>query len=350
LLKTPSKVVSIVPPRVKAERTELKVLDEYVETIRLWSSQPTQTDTIRFEHTEVTILPWAARAIHRFCNAPHPTHGEVEDLVTQGVAVMAKCRTDLAECGGRTDNLNVTYARQAEMMLDAAVGSVVVRELQTLGNKLLSKGENEDVKELNRFQHEVRRTVQQVRGSLSDAEKARATEFATLLRGGPDATEDDFGDVDSSPATKPAPAAPARRKRPRAAEPTVVFLDEKPASSGRFRVYLMRFVLTAIVVGLIGYGVSGLTASPVEGDASESLTAAVSAMPGVTEVNDRMPYIVLTVRDEFWNDRGESARKDWIRELSRMTERHGYSGLVVRSTGGTPLAEWVRGRGIKFSS
>ena len=276
MLKTPTKVVSIVPPSVKAERTELKVLDEYVETIRLWSSQPTQTDTIRFDHTEVAVLPWTARAIHRFCNAPHPTHGEVEDLVTQGVAVMAKCRTDLAECGGRTDNLNVTYARQAEMMLDAAVGSVVVRGLQTLGNKLLSRGDNEDVKELNRFQHEVRRAVQQVRGSLSDAEKARATEFATLLRGGPDATEDDFGDVDepvarTGPTQQPTPpAAPARRKRPRATDQAVAFLDGKPASSGRLRIYLMRFVLTAMVVGLIAYGAFSLTASPVEGDASES--------------------------------------------------------------------------------
>ena len=370
MLKSPAKVVSIVPPRTRPERIELKVLDAYVETIRLWSSQPTQAETIRFEHTEVEVLPWAARAILRFCNAPHPTHGEIEDLVTQGVAVIAKCRTDLAETGSQADNMNVTYARQAEMMLDAAVGSVVVRELQKLGNNLLARGDNEDVKELNRFQHEVRRTVQQIRGSLSETEKARASEFAELIRGGQDdpgggefgidkpAVQDHVAGTPAAPVeTKPAPgrstltAQPVQEheKRPRIDKPVVTLKDGK-GQRGHLRSYLMRFVLTVMIVGLATYGVSRLRNDPVQGDASGSLTTAVASMPGVTEVTDRMPYIVLTVHDDFWAERGDSARKDWIRELSRMTERHGYSSLVVRSTDGTPLAEWVRGRGIKFGS
>ena len=349
MLKAPPTVVSIVPPRGKPERTELKVLDAYVETIRLWSSQPAQADTIRFESTAVGVRPWAARAIHRFCNSPHPTRGEIEDLVTQGVAVIAKCNTDLGAANGNAADLTELYTCQAEMMLDVAVGTVVVRELQQLGNKLLAAGDNENVRELNQFQHDVRKVVQEVRSSLGDSEKARAEQFVDAFQAEtPELPATGSPSVPRPPQTAPKTRPRTIRAATRQAEAPLVHVEANAVRPGRFRSYLLGTVFGLMLVRIVGYGVMQFKNAPIQGDASESLTAAVAGVPEVTEVQDRMPYIVVTVRADFWDTSGESQRKDWVRDLSKLSERHGYSGLVVRSTGGTPLAEWVRGRGIKF--
>lgn len=354
MLKAPPEVVSIVPPRIRPARTELKVLDAYIEAIRLWSSQPAQADSIRFANTEVAVQPWVARAIHRFCNAPGDGGGTLEDIVTEGVAVIAKCRTDLDAGRGDVDNLRETYARQAELMLATAVGSVVVRELQKLCNALLAHGDNEVARELNQFQHEVRRAVQEVRGSLSENERERATEFASAFAGEPEALAPDLP-VEKSPASRPRVPTQVQPRR-RAANPSAaphsqaVFHEPTPARPSRFRSHVLGIAVSAMVVGLAAYGVSGFRDTAVKGDASESLNAAVSSIPGVTEVQDRMPYIVLTVREGFWDASDPSTHEDWVDNIRRLVERHGYSGLVVRSTGGTPLAEWVHDRGIKFAT
>lgn len=279
MLKSPDEVVSIVPPKTATERTELKVLDAYVDQIRLWSSAAAKANSIRFETTEVEVTPWAARAIHRFCNSPTPTHGEIEDLITQGVALMAKCQTDLSAGTDSAENRNEVYARQAEMMLDVAVGTVVVHELQSKGNALLATGDNEGVRELNQFQHRVRNVVQDVRRSLGESERRRASELASVFG-------EDIGDLDAgddspflgepTPNEAPGkagsaakrtskgplrPGAPARAqqptaKRPRRQAPAVFKMDEPHTS--RSAGWLLA---AALVAGLGAAGVYGLVRS-----------------------------------------------------------------------------------------
>jgi hypothetical protein len=355
LLKAPPKPVSIVPPRPEGGRTELKVLDAYLDRIRLWSSAPSQSSTIPFESADVEVGPWTAHAIHRFCNTPDPIKGEVEELVTQGVAVMAKCRSDLLQGDDDTANLTQTFARQAEMMLGVAVGTVVVRELQKKGNALLAHGKNIDAGELNQFQHDVRHAVNDVRNALRENEKRRANEMAAAF----------LGEV-VRPAVEPEPEAPVaappeppsrphpeprrgrRAEAPARPRPTV-FKVESPRPA-RVRGFLIPI---AVFVALICLGIWGLTrntGTPIRGDASESLIAAMSETRGITEVQDRMPYVLLTVHADFWASSGDAEHDAWIEELSRTVERHGYTGLVVRSTSGVPLAEWVKDRGVRFAN
>jgi intracellular sulfur oxidation DsrE/DsrF family protein len=355
LLKTPTKVVSIVPPKPEGARTELRVLDAYVDRIRCWSSAPAQSDSIPFENAEVEVGPWAARAIHRFCSAPNPTKGEAEELVTQGVAVMAKCRTDLRQGGIDTADLTQTFARQAEMMLGVAVGTVVVRALQQKSNALLTEGNNEDAGELNQFQHDVRHAVQDVRNALNENEKRRANEIASafLKEGVQPSVESDRGAPVAAPAAPPSRSAATSRPRRRAEVPASrrphVFHVDPPRPT-RVRGFLIPIAgfLALVAVGI--YGLARNAGTPIQGDASESLIAAMADVRGITEVQDRMPYIVLTVHADFWASSGESERHDWIGELSRTVERHGYTGLLVRTTSGVPLAEWVRDRGVKFAN
>ena len=105
----------------------------------------------------------------------------------------------------------------------------------------------------------------------------------------------------------------------------------------------------AIFIGLAIYGVAQQRVGPVRGNAAESLVTMMSNESGITDVQDRKPYLVLTVHADFWDSSSSSERKDWIRDLSRLAERHGYTGLALRSSSGVPLAEWVRGRGIDFA-
>ncbi len=359
MVKAPRKLVSIVPPKPKAVRSELKVLDAYVDQIRLSSSAPAKSDSIRFEHTEVKVSPWAARAIQRFFNSPTTTRGEVEDLITQGVAVIAKCQTDLANGAGSTKNQRQVYALQAEMMLDVAVGTVVVHEMQTKGHSLLAAGSNEQVKELNEFQHRVRNVVQDLRRSLDESERRRANEFASAFMEQidgpfseaeapfPTAPVEVGADAESpAPQTAPGPRPATTGRRSRLASAVFKIDQTKPAPS---RGYLIPLVVFAMLAVLGIYGLSSKEKAPIRGDASESLTAALSGAPEITEVQDRMPYVILTVRESFWTSSSESEREDWIEDLSKPVSRHGYSGLVVHLTSGAPVAEWIRDRGVKFA-
>jgi hypothetical protein len=355
LLKAPTKVVSIVPRKPKDARAELKVLDAYIDRIRLWSSAPTQSDSIPFENAEVKVGPWAARAIHRFCSAPNPNNGKVEELVTQGVAVMAKCRADLFQGDVDTTNLAQTYTRQAEMMLDVAVGTVVVGELQSESNALLAKGNIDDAGELNRFQHDVRHVVQDVRNALSESEKRRANEIASAFLEEvvqPSVESDREAPVAAAAAPLSRSAATSRRRGsaevPVGRRPPVFRIN--PPRVTRARGFLLP---VAVFLTLVGVGIYGLVRNaglPIQGDASESLNAAMAGVRGITEVQDRMPYIVLTVHSDFWTSSSKPERRDWIKGISRTVERHGYSGLVVRSTSGVPLVEWVQDRGVKFAN
>lgn len=363
MLGAPTKVVSILPAKEESSRTELKVLDGYVEQIRLWSSQSMQTDAIPFGDVLVAVTPWTARALQRFCNTPAPPQGKIDDLATEAVALIAKCRTDLGS--GENDDeqdLNVVYARQAETMLNVAVGGVVLKQIQKKCSELIAEGRNEDMRELNALQHQVRKAVQDARGSLGESEQRRASEFATAFGDG-EPLEDVAAEPETLPlAESPAPAlagrkpaaAPASHRTPRpAARPSTFILpSEEPAPrKSKFQTYVFWLVLLAMAGGLAAVGVERLrSAPPIQGDASSSLTTAMADFPGITAVQDRNPYVLLTVHTNFWDTTNNSRRQEWINDLRRLAERHGYSGLMLRSTGGVPLAEWVQDRGIKYAA
>lgn len=360
MLKSPPEVISIVPRKEKTARFELKVLDAYISHISLWSSHGAQNDSIRFDNAEVAVSPWVAKMIHRFCNSTVPT-GEVEDLVAWGVALIAKCRTDLASEVIDLKNLTEVYSRQAEMMLDVAVGTIVVRDLQVKCNELLAAGNSNDVRELNQLQHETRKVVQQVRCSLNEKEKERASELATAFQQDVETGAEFLLDLPersvSSGSTVASAAGRHRDRAPRSptntptsaqSQPVVIRVTEASSRPGGFRWGALSVVAVAIFAGLAIYGVAQHRVQAGRGNAAESLATMMSNESGITHVQDRRPYLVLTVHADFWDSTSGSERRNWIRGLSRLAERHGYSGLAVRSSSGVPLAEWVRGRGISF--
>jgi len=348
-LNTSSNVVSIIPRKEKPKRAELSVLDSYISHISLWSSQSTQNDSIGFENAQVAVSPWVAKLIHRFCNSD-AAPGTTEVLVTQSVALIAKCRTDMVSEVADAGNLTDVYTRQAEMMLNVAVGTVVVRELQEKCNELLAKGSNDDAKELNQLQHETRNVVQNVRNLLNHGEKQRASQLASTFLPA-DSPQPSKPTVPSAPVPLSVPVPPAPRKPPTSVKqaPLIVHSTEPKPQPRKLGKWLFAVVATAALVAAAIYGVGLQRPEPVQGDVSESLMSLMSKMSGITNVQDRNPYVVLTVHADFWSEASDSRRSDWIEDLSRLSERHGYTGLLIRSSGGAPLAEWVRGRGVQYA-
>ncbi|NIM01175.1 MAG: hypothetical protein GTN89_10070 [Acidobacteria bacterium] len=350
MLEAPPKVVSIVPPKKKAVRAELRVLDAYVSQISLWSSMPMKSDAIQFDDVEVPVSPWVARVLQRFCNS-EITVGELEDLVARSVAVTAKCRTDLLARTDDTEDLNLVYTHQAEMMLAAAVGMVVVRELQDMCNARLKDGLNEEVRELNRLAHDTRNAVQDVRNSLDEAEKERVAHLASSLllqdEQQPSAEDQPVQQPDS---TEELPIRADRQRR-----------HIKLASAGRRAVTLARqarehsrefygFALRAIAaVALLAAVIYGVTYEKAPVEEVEPLATVMLGLSGVEQVRDRNPRIVLTVADGFWNASSERRRQGWLKDLSLLAERYDYSGLEVQSERGKTLAKWAKGQGVEFT-
>ncbi len=349
MLEAPPKVVSIVPPKKKAVRAELRVLDAYVSQISLWSSMPTNSDAIQFDDVEVAVSPWVARVLQRFCNS-ETTIGELEDLVARSIAVTAKCRTDLRSQIENQEDLNVVYTRQAEMMLAAAVGMVVVRELQDKCNALLKDGLNEEVRELNRLAHETRNAVQDVRNSLDEAEKKRIAQLASSLL--PETEEPSVEDRSSSPVdSADAPYERAERPRqhvkPESARRKPAMLAREARERSREHYVFALYAASALI--LLAALIYGATFEREPAETTEPLASVMLGLSGVEQVRDRNPRIELTVADGYWSASSERRRQGWLKDLSQLADRYDYTGLEVRSTDGRTLAKWAKGHGVEFT-
>jgi hypothetical protein len=65
-------------------------------------------------------------------------------------------------------------------------------------------------------------------------------------------------------------------------------------------------------------------------------------------IEDRWPSLFVTVKTEAWDGLSDRERTRFAQELSTKLSPDGYSGALIRSTDGVPLAEWLRGGGVRL--
>lgn len=310
----------------------LELLAGYLEQFRTRYATLAPDEHVEVDEGAIAVSPWVAARVAAFATTDDDP---IDRVVAHGVALMLRCKLDLARLHAATETRQL-FVVQGELMLDVAVGSSMAREVQKHIDAMLAAGRVADSRDLSAFQHELRNAVSRTRTSIGESERQRAAAISEEM--------DRHGTPEADEAAE-LPSAERRRsvRRPRVRQVPVV-LAPPPQRKAPFGVASLLALMFFVLAGTAWYLGTQRGVEPEAAATAAVATGDQLAMRAeVTRVQDRHPHVVVTVEESFWEARDPEARLQWARELSRDAARGGYQGLVVREPRGRPLAEWVRG-------
>ena len=338
----------------QASPRRLKLLDGYIRQLReryAGMGRGKLVTIVEFEQGAIAVGPWVAQQVIGFADAAEIDDEAVETAVAQAVSLMVKCKVDLARCRS-LESAGERFQIQAELMLDLAVGTALVRRLQQCSDAALAEGEHESVHALSKLQHELRNGILRARQAIGESERVHAQQIADdlfpLVEDGPEEADSaqtaegaggDSGAAEAMSKTAADIAEADGSRRPSRPAPKVVLRDQAPSAGSGARWQFLALLMVAVAVwgGVQRFRGEGATEQPATRSVA---TASFGTAPGVVFVQDRHPYVVLSVDAPFWDERDVEARLGWVQELVGQAESRGYQGLVVRNAAGQPLAEW----------
>jgi len=286
------------------------------------------------------IEPWiTSRADPR--NARSNGEPERTELLRQSLALWLKGSVDVCSLrdGVRNGSGNL-YGLQAELMLDSAFGSALVRELQDGVDAMVKAGELEEAKRFSKFQHQVRCVVREIKQSIAESNGRRADELVEQLT-----------DHQPAPPTKPAPMlreteleTPAPRRRPRpAVEKPVAPVPHTSGSRYRTEVLIALDVI-ALVACFFLTGHSGPAGRP-----PRALTHGdfPNAAP-LTELVARPPTLYATIDEKTWSGYDDKQKRRFVDGMGSVLLTKSYGGLLLKTPDGRLVAEWLEKGGTRL--
>lgn len=346
--------------------TRLQVLDPFIADLRRTLDDPAlerRGDApvcLRVSGTDVTVDPWTSKRLDPRYRAANPSLANCCCVVTQSVALLAKCATDLASLEEQgTGSTGRLSSARAELMLDAAIGGSLVKDVQRIIDALLKQGHRDEAGHLSKFHHQLRHTVYDLRKRVSPEYRSTVETLAEQLVDRPPEEEPE----EAGPAAPPKPTPPIqtaqawRRPLPGIRSPTAPRRQQPPARSARAaatatlapsrRLPLRTAALaTLLVVTSLILNGSRRPDSPPETRTVKPAVADPSLQSTVRLIEDRARSVYVTVEEDAWNKLDEERRRDFVQELIGPLFREHYSGLFVRSAGGRPLAQWLGKTGV----
>lgn len=349
--------------------TRLQVLNPFIAELQsaLGASQkPTaegETVCLCVSGRELTVDPWTTERIDPQAHVNDALEADCRRVVTQSVALLAKCGGDLSALeSADPQNTGGLYMARAEVMLDAAIGGSLVKDIQCIVDNLLKAGRFEEANGLSKFNHQLRNTVYELRKRIDPEYRSTIEDLVDRLAetGSVDVPATSGADAAAAPAAEPAgaprrrrapAAAPAMHHRPhRSARPAHAEAEELASSAGKlpsFQLPLRTKVLGAmlLVTGLILF----LAILPVLFPARPSGEPPVSAasFPGLVRgVEDHWPGLYVILEPEAWDAMDQDARIELLHELSAGLTSRRYKGALVRTPDGRPLGQWLWNNGV----
>jgi hypothetical protein len=347
---------------------------------------------------ELSIDPWTRQQLQSYSGPEGSSESECTRMVTQSLALLAKCEVDLANLQAQDQQTTGSlYAAQAHLMLDAAVGQSLVMDIQRVIDDLLKSGRLEHARPLSKFHHQLRNAMFQLRGRIDSLHDSTLRDLADRISD-TESMNDDPGDeagleiegcrdpsaeatdtpasgacadertarsVDLPSATRRMAGTPAAQVAPgrHASRPQTRPVKRSPSGGSnngpearaargelptatipRLTVVLAGlFLLTATWLTVVVGSTLG-AAGP--GTFEEIDRATFAGTEG--QIEDRWPSLFVTVRTPAWDGLSDRERIRFAQELSNKLSPDGYSGALIRSTDGVPLAEWLRGGGVRL--
>ena len=157
-----------------AAEVKSQVLALTLEQLRERYASNAPEERVEIDGASIACTPWVGSTLARFVA---DEASEIDMLVAQGVAVMLKSKCDSARMHAAEETREL-FATQGEVMLDVAVGTALVREVQRHIDGLLAIGQVADSRDLSAFHHELRNAVLKMRRSIGESERERALAMA----------------------------------------------------------------------------------------------------------------------------------------------------------------------------
>lgn len=231
------------------------------------------------------------------------------------------------------------YTVQAELMLDSAMGTALLRELQPVIDHEVAAGRLAEAKRWTKLKNEVHAGVSASKTLLAESERKRVDTLA-----------DDLTEVPGERPSEKAHYAALMRQ----------IDDEEKERKHRARVRrLAREALSllpsrteALVAALAVTAVIWLTCIVLPGRARSAprlLTATdFPGTPGLAAVEARPPSLYVTVEAAIWSGLSAEERLQLVQSLATVLMTSDYRGLWLRTVEGRPVGQWLRQTGAKL--
>ena len=340
--------------------TRLQVLDPFIAKLRSALGQPSaegETLSLRVSGRELTVDPWTTERLSTESPADDLLGTDCCRVVLLGVALLAKCAKDLSHLEAQTaESTGSLYSARAELMLDAAIGESLVRDIQQVNDELLKRGRVEEASGLSKFHHQMRHMVYELRKQVAPEYRSTIETLAEQLSEAPpeEETNGEAHEAESTPAPDaqaapepplPRPLEPSELRSPHASLDTapdlpdaVAVLNPERASRTPSRIAVLAILLMLVALGLIAQRKSG---SPTEGRAAAATLEAPTFESVIRLVEDRAPNLYITADAKAWKRLDEARQIEFLRELTTGRGTAHYSEVFVQSADGRPLTQWT---------
>jgi hypothetical protein len=317
-------------------------VDAYVAKLRerlVEQDRPGEPAVIELSGRTVTIEPWIVARI--LDGGDDAGRSDTPDgLLAQTVALEMKiaCDRNDLELGQRSGGQKL-YAAQAELMLDAAIGAALSRELQGVVDDEVRSGRLDDAKSWTRLRNALHKRVAQTKELLADSERQRVESLSDSLTDKPrleTSTPEGYGEL-----MRRIDEQETKRKR-----------QQRLKRLGRAKLANLPS-RTEILVGLLAIVAAcwlafiqlpRQLAAPLPVLALDDLPRA----DGFLEVDARPPSLYLTLDGAMWATLDREARRQLVHTLSSVLLTSDYSGALLRTEDGRPVAQWLALHGVRL--
>jgi len=322
--------VSGAPPGAR-ETVRRQALEPYLLRVRAWLDEGAAAP-LHLAGRKLAADPW----IRERALAPGDGPGPV---LCQALALLLKVAEDTsvleAAAPPARDEL---YRAQAELMLDAAMGMALSRELQRAVDDAVRRGHIEPAKRLSRFHHDLRHAVGAAKARIAESERARAETLTDSLT------------------DQPREAGAADDTLDRAARETAARVEIAERSRRTRLVSLKRALLPArtdLLLGLLAISaVAWLFVVKLPARVGVApprpLTLKELADPAILRVEARPPSLYVELASRVWTRYEEAERRGLLERASVILLTGGYAGALFRTDDGRPVARWLSDRGIEL--
>lgn len=281
---------------------------------------------------------WIVAAIRGALDTGHDALKGPPALLVQAIALRMKIELDRAHLWPAQEARGPElYVVQAELLLDSAIGMALKREIQRAIDEEVRCGRMASAKQWTRFKNDLNNAVSAVRQLLAESERRRADALSDKLT---DAPRDE-------------PAAPDRytrlmrqleieeRERKRRIRMRKKARDALANLPSRTELLVASLaVIAAIWLGFVKLPDYFASTSPV-------LTANdFPRTDGFLNVEARPPSLYVTVDAQVWNSLAVEERRHLVGTISSALLASGYTGVLLSTAEGHPLAQWLALSGI----
>jgi hypothetical protein len=301
-------------------------------------SGPGEPFSVAVADGTLTLEPWIVAEIRRASDSGESPPHERPALLTQAVALRMKIELDRAHLWlsqeARGPEL---YAVQAELLLDTAIGMALQRETQRVIDEEVRAGQMAPAKQWTRFKNDLNGAVSTVRQLLVESERQRADALSDKLTDEP-RDEQTAPDRYTRLMQQLETEERERKRRIRIKKKAREALANLPSRTELLVVSLA--VTAAIWLGFVKLPDHFAARSPVLSAADFPRTE------GFLSVEARPPSLYLTVDAQVWNGLAVDERLHLVRTVSSVLLTSDYTGVLVKTAEGRPVAQWLALSGV----